>query len=98
MPPQKGKPSEEDEELMKGFHGIIKAMNKMVGMKKELKPKFAEAKAAMKEAFADILKGDPSTLDDDDSSSSTAPPEPPPAGAPPPPDPGAGAPPPTTAS
>jgi hypothetical protein len=84
---------------MKGFHGIFKALKKIEAMEPGLKPKLTEAKKAMKDAVANVLKGDTSGLDDDDSSSSTAPPEPPPAaesntGAPE----GGGTPPPTTAS
>lgn len=74
MPTPKKKVSEDDEELNKGFHGIIKAMNKMVDLKKELKPKFAEAKKAIKDAYADVLKGDASSLDEDDASGTPAPP------------------------
>ena len=97
MPPSKKEPN--TEELMKGFHGVFKALKKMEAMEPGLKPKLTEAKKAMKDAVADVLKGDTSSLDDDDSSSSTAPPEPPPAaesntGTPE----GGGTPPPTTAS
>ena len=99
MPPAKKEPN--TEELMKGFHGIFKALKKMEGLEPGLKPKLTEAKKAMKDAVADVLKGDTSGLDDDDSASSATPSsEPPPAaaesntGTPE----GGGTPPPTTAS
>jgi hypothetical protein len=98
MPPSKKEPN--TEELMKGFHGVFKALKKMEAMEPGLKPKLTEAKKAMKDAVADVLKGDTSGLDDDDSSStSTTGSEPPPAaesntGTPE----GGGTPPPTTAS
>lgn len=69
MPPSKKEPN--TEELMKGFHGIFKALKKMEAMEPGLKPKLTEAKKAMKDAVADVLKGDTSGLDDDDSSSSS---------------------------
>lgn len=77
MPPSKKEPN--TEELMKGFHGIFKALKKMEGMEPGLKPKLTEAKKAMKDAVADVLKGDTSGLDDDDSSSSSSTTTPPPA-------------------
>lgn len=86
MPPKK---DDNTEELMKGVHGVFKALAKMEEMKPALKAKFTIAKSAIKEAFADVLKGDPSTLDSD---TATPPPPsdnntPPPDGpAPPPPD------------
>ena len=98
MPPSKKEPN--TEELMKGFHGVFKALKKMEAMEPGLKPKLTEAKKAMKDGVADVLKGDTSGLDDDDSSSSTPSSEPPPAaaesntGTPE----GGGTPPPTTAS
>ena len=84
MPPKK---DDNTEELMKGVHGVFKALAKMEEMNGKLKPAFAKAKAAIKDAFADVLKGDPSTLDSDapppPSDNNTPPPDAP---APPPPD------------
>jgi len=82
MPPPKK--DADVEELMKGFHGIFKALKKMEAMNSGLIPKLTAAKKAMKDAVADVLKGDPSTLDDDkdvtpppaDASSNTATPPP----------------------
>jgi hypothetical protein len=74
------------EELMKGFHGIFKALTKMEAMEPGLSAKLAEAKKSMKDAVANVLKGDPSTLDDDKDAppaDSSAPPPPTPAAAPP---------------
>lgn len=62
MPP---KASDNTEEIMKGFHGIFKAMTKMESMNPGLAVKLAEAKKAMKDAVANVLKGDPSSLDSD---------------------------------
>jgi hypothetical protein len=83
MPPKK---DDNTEELMKGFHGIFKAMSKMSAMNPALDKDFAAAKAAMKNAFANVLKGDPATLDGDDkkdvpppSNDATPPPPEPPA-------------------
>lgn len=84
MPPKK---DDNTEELMKGAHGVFKALSKMEEMKPALKAKFTIAKTAIKEAFAEVLKGDPSTLDSDapppPSDNNTPPPDGP---APPPPD------------
>jgi hypothetical protein len=89
--PPAAKPEADTTELMKGFHGIFKAMDKMVEMSDKLAPGFAEAKKALKKAAADALGAGASSLDDSSDSSSATPP---PAGTPPPPDAGAGAPPP----
>ena len=72
MPPPKK--DADVEELMKGFHGIFKALKKMEAMNSGLIPKLTAAKKAMKDAVADVLKGDPSTLDDKDDSTSEPPP------------------------
>ena len=87
--PPAAKPEANTTELMKGFHGIFKAMDKMLEMSDKLGPGFAEAKKSLKKAAADALGAGASALDDSSDSSST-----PPAGTPPPPDAGAGAPPP----
>ena len=72
MPPPKK--DADVEELMKGFHGIFKALKKMEAMNSGLIPKLTAAKKAMKDAVADVLKGDPSTLDDKDDTSDATPP------------------------
>ncbi len=91
-PPAAPKQEANTEELMKGFHGILKALRKMEDMEPKLSPKFAQAKKLLKEAAADALGPSSSGLDDDDSSSSTG--STPPAETPPPPDAGATPPPP----
>lgn len=87
--PPAAKPEADTTELMKGFHGIFKAMDKMLEMSDKLGPGFAEAKKALKKAAADALGAGASALDDSSADSSATPP---PAGTPPPPD--AGTPPP----
>jgi len=72
MPPPKK--DADVEELMKGFHGIFKALKKMEAMNPALAEKLTVAKKAMKDAVANVLKGDPSTLEDKDDSTSEPPP------------------------
>lgn len=74
MPPPKK--DADVEELMKGFHGIFKALKKMEAMNPALAEKLTVAKKAMKDAVANVLKGDPSTLDDKDDSTPDATPPP----------------------
>lgn len=91
MPPKK---DDKTEELMKGFHGIFKLMSKMEEKNPGLSKDLGKAKEAMKNAVANVLKGDPSTLDADGkdtppppSDDNTPPPDgpaPTPADAPPP--------------
>ena len=71
MPPKK---DDKTEELMKGMHGVFKALNKMdtmagAGSSKEI----AAAKKSLKDFVANVLKGDPSTLDADDSAAAPPP-------------------------
>jgi hypothetical protein len=88
--PPAAKPEANTTELLKGFHGIFKAMDKMQEMSDKLTGPFTKIKKDMKEAAAAALGPGASALDDSSDSSAA----PPPAGTPPPPDAGAGAPPP----
>lgn len=63
LPPKK---DDKTEELMKGFHGIFKLLSKMEEKNPGLSKDLGKAKDAMKNAVANVLKGDPSTLDADD--------------------------------
>lgn len=81
MPPKK---KDNTEEIMKGCHGVFKALSKMEEMNPGLKKNFDKAKDAIKDAVANVLKGDPSTLDAEppppaSNDSTPPPPEPPPA-------------------
>jgi hypothetical protein len=92
MPP--AKKDDKAEEVMKGMHGVFKALSKMdamagTGGAKEI----AAAKKSLKDFVANVLKGDPSTLEDD-GDKGAAPPPPPTTettAATPPPDPAAAA-------
>lgn len=78
--PVPAKKKDDTEELMKGCHGVFKALSKMEDMNAGLKKDFAKAKEAIKNAVANVLKGDPSTLEEappPPSNDSTPPPEPP---------------------
>ena len=90
MPPKK---DDKAEQAMKAFHGIFKAMSKVEELYPGLGKDFGTAKEAMKNGFANVLKGDPTTLDDtkatppppsDDTTTPPAPPATPPDGAQPP--------------
>ena len=79
VPPKK---DDKAEQAMKAFHGIFKAMSKVEELYPGLGKDFGTAKEAMKQGFANVLKGDPSTLDDKPaapppSDDNTTPPAPP---------------------
>jgi len=62
---QSKKPGEpdDDDELMQGFTGIIRVLNKMMKIKKELKPGIDKMKQDVKEMVAGVLKKNPADLD-----------------------------------
>jgi|ERR1700728_1095136 len=84
----KGKESDADEELMKGFTGVFRVLSKMSKLKKELKPGIDKLKEGIKEIVVQGLKKDPKDLDSGDDSkpdADAAPPAPPAGGPPAPP-------------
>jgi hypothetical protein len=90
MPPPKK--DDKAEEVMKGMHGVFKALSKMdamagTGGAKEI----AAAKKSLKDFVANVLKGDPSTLEDDGDKAAPPPPTTETTAATPPPDPAAAA-------
>ena len=82
------KKDDKTEELMKGAHGIIKAVNKMDEMSGGGSKELAALKKNLKDYVANVLKGDPSTLEDEKketvppASDDNTPPPPEPANAP----------------
>lgn len=85
----KGKESDADEELMKGFTGVFRVLSKMSKLKKELKPGIDKLKEGIKEIVVQGLKKDPKDLDsgDDSKDADAAPPAAAAAGGPPAPPP-----------
>jgi hypothetical protein len=85
LPPKK---NDKTEELMKGAHGVIKALNKMDEMSGGSSKEIAACKKSLKDYVANVLKGDPSTLEDEKketvppASDDNTPPPPEPANAP----------------
>jgi hypothetical protein len=55
--------TDSDEEIMKGFVGIFRVLNKMTKLKKELKPGVEEMKQKLKDMTVQVLKKDPKDLD-----------------------------------
>lgn len=86
LPPKK---DDKTEELMKGAHGVIKALNKMDEMSGGGSKEISACKKSLKDYVANVLKGDPTTLEDSGdkktvppASNDNTPPPPEPANAP----------------
>lgn len=63
--PAAKKKNDKMEELMKGAHGVIKALNKMDEMSGGGSKEIASCIKNLKDYVANVLKGDPSTLDEE---------------------------------
>jgi hypothetical protein len=77
--------SDADEELMKGFTGIMRVLTKMSKLKKEIKPGIDGIKEDIKKLVVQGLKKDPKDLESEEDKPSDASAEPPAGGPPSPP-------------
>lgn len=62
MPPAGPAGKDPDAEILKGFHGIFKVLEKMEGMKPGLAEKFVPVREQLKSAIVEVLNKDPKQI------------------------------------